>query len=154
MLQAGSREERGASLAELAMFLPVLLILLMGAADIASWSVKYTALTEVVYEATRYASTLPGLEKGSYDMSNASATPQMKLIHERISGLLSGSGLPAEKSVRINYLGAEGNNIVSLEVSTPFDPISVFLQGRMSVTVRSDGPYLFPIEQHGNGLGG
>lgn len=96
------RNARGANLVEMALVVPLLLLLLMGAADLGRVFYAHIAITNAAREAARYASRFPDNEQGIQDVArNEAANGGITLSDDgiEISSLSAVPGDPIRVSI-------------------------------------------------------
>lgn len=149
------KSDSGASLAETALCLPVLFIMLMGMVDLGRWINQFHIISSVTYEAARYGASLAGVEEGAGHTSvwdensdpqafqgSATVAAQIKV---RVSSLLQMQNVdPAYAKLKLSFDRNPTNNNISIEVTLPFQPIFPLLRTMVhSVHASANAPYLF-----------
>jgi len=98
--------ERGANLVEFALVIPLLLLMLVGVADLGRAFRTYIAITNAAREGARFASRLPAAEVQIKDAAIEEAA-------------LSGLALSAD-DIAIGNLGGEGGTPITVTVTYDF----------------------------------
>ncbi len=134
-LRNTDRRERGANLVEMAVVLPLLLMLLMGVADVGRAFYSYVTLTNAVREGARFASRFP------YDGNDGIIAG---LVVERVRQEPGLYDIPIE-SITVNSIGlgnAKGQPVTvqaSMMFDTTigsmfgFDPLPISTQATMRI---------------------
>lgn len=141
--------ESGVALLEGAIVLPFLLTMLFATFDLGAALNQYLLLNRLVYEGTRYAATLPGLETGRFGVSSDTSV-------SGYSPYVVGSGQDKVKSRLITLIGRSGfdmssftlmstensgNNAVTVTLQKTYTPMFGFF-GSIPLKVTATGPYL------------
>jgi TadE-like protein len=119
------KSESGSALVELALVLPMLILMFMGLIDMGRWLHIHVAVSRAAYEGARYGSSLRELPPCT---SNCDSQGGYASIAQRSSALLVTYGIhePALiHSTRLNNpptIPVTPNNVVRVEVSVPFTP--------------------------------
>jgi len=99
---ACNNRDRGANLVEMALVLPLLLLLMMGVVDVGRAFYAYISLTNATREGARYASR-NGLESSSEDVlrvvQRVQGEPAVPLAPSEITATVEGLGRPVGQSV-------------------------------------------------------
>jgi Flp pilus assembly protein TadG len=143
------RDERGQSLVEFALILPVLLILLVGIFDVGRAVVLSGTLNSAVREATRYAIVHGAL--GSPRTGPGAATYTAPDIDTAVTAVVSQYATGVSSPLTVQSTWPDGNAFrgsrVVVTASTPYTPIlsAAFIGGALQVTLRSSSAMV--IEQ-------
>lgn len=151
MRRRTSTNERGTALLEFSSALPFLLILLFGVFDIGRAVNLYLRTSRIAYEGVRYASSIAGLDEGTYTYGTT-LPPMQEKLQQRIIGLFSSHDIQTEiagfeletsfSKVPLEQGVVASQNIVTVEVAVPYTAFSSLYQG-LVVRVRASGPYLY-----------
>lgn len=85
------KEEKGAAMVEMALFLPILFTLMIGVIDICGWLQTHLLLNRAAYEAARYAAVIPQFSDSNRDRTEIKnrfnrVVEQINLEKERLKG--------------------------------------------------------------------
>lgn len=148
--QAGLlKEDSGVALLEGAIVLPFLLTMLFATFDLGAALNQYLLLNRLVYEGTRYAATLPGLETGRFgvttDPSLTSYSPYVvgsgqDKVRSRLITLIGRSGFDPS-SFTLMSTENSANNAVTVTLQKNYSPMFGFF-GNIPLKVTATGPYL------------
>ena len=131
-------EESGSTIVEAAAVLPFLIMMVFATCDLGAALNQYLALNRVVYEGTRYAASLPGLEQGEFSAISGTAQNQ-NLVRDRVLELLTKNGF--DVGTFSSVVTTNDNNVVSVRVEKPFMSNFGFFNA-MPIRVNATGPYL------------
>lgn len=144
----------GNAFTELAIVLPLLLLLIMGTVDLGRILNEYLTITRIAYEGTRYAASVAELEPGQFTV--AASTPQShQAVRERIGTLLerhdmspTSSGITIstalyDKDAFAHPTIAGYDKVVHVRISVPFNSWFPLLDFMDEVSAEASGPYLF-----------
>ncbi len=128
---------KGIAFIELAIVLPLILLLIIGTVDVGRALIAYLELTRVVYEGARLAGVVTGLESGQSVYTNPCppASPVATnhcLIHQRVNFLF-------QNAYQLNKF-LHNERIETSYVPITTDPVN---QGFVTVTVRADFQSMF-----------
>ena len=162
--RAGAAGDAGVALIEFSIALPFLLLLTMAIWDLGRALNEYLTVSRIVYEGTRYAASVPGLETpntpaanvtegNSAGLSNAAIPVNVSThqrVRDRISQLIARYGIPANEAnittkVVKDRTGALANNSVTVGVRFRFRSNFPLLDQLITqIGADSTGPYMFP----------
>lgn len=158
--------ERGVALLELAISLPVLVLLFLGLVDVSNMLINYMSMSQVADEAVRTLSAVPSLKATASDVTSfdtatiaaCTTNPASNnlcghlLAHRRVQYLAELLRLQnvdsAALQIKTRYQGgiasaaATENDTVRVEITATFNGIFFFLNN-FPISVRAQGPYLF-----------
>jgi Flp pilus assembly protein TadG len=139
----GCSSEHGSVLVEYCAAMTLLLVMALVMIDFGRWLDLHVRASRLVYEAARYASSVPGLEEGTEG-------PVHDRIQQRISQLLVNYGLNNENvSLSTDYEASATSVTAARTVSVKVDVRFVSLAGGLTAALPSlvrataDTPYLF-----------
>lgn len=126
LVPQGARcDERGANLVELALLLPLLVLLLVGVADFGRAFNSYIIITNASREGARYASRFPWLEDAAIQVAIREAANTGIQLHPgnvTINGVGAERGQPIKVIVTYEFVTILGSivgvNSLTLEAST------------------------------------
>lgn len=126
LVPQGARcDEQGANLVELALLLPLLVLLLVGVADFGRAFNSYIIITNASREGARYASRFPWLENATIQVTIREAANTGIQLHPRnvtVNGVGAVQGQPIKVIVTYEFATILGSiigvNILTLEAST------------------------------------
>ncbi len=126
-----ARKERGQAAAELALLLPVLLLILLGCIDLGRMFASWVTLTNAAREGARYGSMHPA------DTPGITAAAQAEVTAGGMSGVTIGivrSGTAAGSSVTVSASG-------SVSLTTPFlGDTAVPMRAQATMVTMNDAP--------------
>ncbi len=142
--------EQGNAMLEFLLSLPFILLVFYGSIDLGRAFNTYFTITRVVYEGTRFAGTVGGLELGSYaNAALAASAPGHQRVRARVDTLLlryniNPGTLPPEYLATERLQIAGGRDQVRVTLRLPFRADFPLLRGVLR-TLGTDavGPYLF-----------
>ena len=145
--------ERGTSLIELAICLPVLLLLITGTVELGRLLNDYMALNRTVYDAARRFASTPEIELGSFDSSEEIPLSSHEPLHDRVRLLIARNGISVDRieSIRTELApDGAGKFVARVFINVRFEPFFQY-GGRISplsfvarLGTRTTMPYLFP----------
>lgn len=137
--------ERGVAMVETCVVLPFLFFLIFATYELGAALNEYLTLTRVVYEGSRYAATIPGLEKTDvtdpnsyYGTGKVNPIYQTK-VYDRVTDLVNRNGFDSN-SVTIKLYN-ENDEKVSVSVDKEFVSIFGMFNG-LRINVSASGPFL------------
>jgi len=132
---------------EMAIVFPFILIIIGASVDLGRALNQYITITRVVYEATRYASSIGGLEEGTFIRGDAGIPAGHQAIHQRIEILLERGDMDWTNDVNSLQTTLEDNGgALEVKVNMAFNFDAWFDQVNfLDVLGRSEatGPYLY-----------
>lgn len=131
------RSERAQSLVEMALALPVLLMLLLGAADLGRAYYAYVAITNAAREGARYGASNPGDPSGIIRrVQNEVANSQMSIPSGNISSSCS-AYTPGSYTLggSVDCGTAANGNYITVSVNYPFNFATSYIFGFGSITL-------------------
>lgn len=146
--------ERGNAIIEFLLCFPFVLMVFMCSIDLGRALNSYFTITRIVYEGTRYAGQVAGLESGTYpDFNSTTGKPGHRLVRARVDqllfrysinpGTLDPTYLETKMTLR-NTSIVNDRDRVYVSLTIPFEPLfpicGLFLN---NLTANSTGPYLF-----------
>ena len=161
--------ERGVALLELAISLPVLVLLFLGLVDVSNMLINYMSMSQIADEAVRTLSAVPSLKAatGSTDVvtdadaeavatkcdtnSSSDTLCGHLLAHRRaryLAQLLKLQNVNGDVEVKTRFQNgvasatATENDTVRVEITAKFNGIFFFLNN-FRITVKAQGPYLY-----------
>lgn len=155
--------ERGAAMAESALVIPILLLLIMGVVDFGRIINTHFAASRIAFEAARFAASVPQLEKGSFAIAveasgsavvveGAPAGNQLRVVTrlERLMRQLNAQReLVKQVTIRTGYqddcankANSASNKAVHIDVEIPFKPLLPLISVPQ-IKAHADSAYLF-----------
>lgn len=135
--------EKGVAMLEFTLIAPLMVLLMIATYDLGNALNQYLSLSRIVYEGTRYAATLPGLEvtganTTEYVAANADTMNHNK-VRERVRNLLIKSGF----NVSAATIRTENQNNEWVKITVSEDYNSIFgLFRTLPISVSASGPFL------------
>mgnify|MGYP001081935767 CR=1 FL=1 len=133
------RRRPGQSLLEFALFLPILMVLVMGLFDIGRAVIYYAILNTAVREGTRYAIVQPDCDymsdpgscSGGYldtyplDCESAASTANVSTCNEIKAKFFNINDLLTNSTITINHMNiSEDDFVIEIEIEYSYEPIT------------------------------
>lgn len=155
--------ELGAVMAETALVIPILVLLIMGVVDFGRLLNTHFAASRIAFEAVRFAASVPQLEKGTFAIavqaSGTSAVTEgapagnqdriVKRLERLMVQLNAQHELVGQVGIRTKYeddcsnkASSSGNKAVHVDVEIPFKPLLPLIS-ISQVKAHADSAYLF-----------
>lgn len=141
------QSEEGNALLEMAIVFPFILIIIAASVDLGRALNQYISVTRVVYEATRYAASVPSLETGTHSLADGTAPAGHAAIQERVRVLLrSTDALDFEDITKLETTLSDNGGQLEVHVDIDFAFNALFNEFTMlnvQGSSKATGPYLF-----------
>ncbi len=140
-------EEQGNAILEMALVLPFILIIVAASVDLGRALNQYISVTRVVYEATRYAASVPSLETGTVQLTDSNIPAGHAAIQQRVRVLLqSTDALDFNDITKLETTLSDNAGKLEVHVDIDFAFNALFNEFTMlnvQGSSRATGPYLF-----------
>lgn len=121
--RAGLLDQRGLATIELAICLPVLLLLMLATAEIGRLLIQYNTLAKAVRDGARYACAHAAV--GTTRIVNITAATRAETRNLVVTGTTVGTGTPLLPGLTVNNVTVDdvGNGFVSVAATYTYAPI-------------------------------
>ncbi len=131
--------ENGQSLVEMALITPILILLLIGAADLGRAFYAYTAITNAAREGARYGASYPSNSSGIVTrVQNEVANSQLSIPNGNItSGCNTYTSGSYTKGSSVSCSAAVNGDFITVNISYPFNLVTSYIFKVGTITLSS-----------------